>query len=727
MTHYKNPFSKLSNDELLSFFLSNPQEALDHLFSSGFYLRPQKDAGQFWSNFFQAGIPDRLSSDPAYNSIASTLSQMHLFFHLTELYARQIKNAERDLIKLKPTREALIRALFLSVELGELFTEPNKLPKYSFKSLSAIKQILGYYNKNCSLENLTAYSVELFNTAKLLLMLKNDFQTLNEFIELFEYGEFCISKRNELPGFILHLADEDAKCDNRYLREKVKTAFKRQYKAFDSQNDISNQEHFKKFDRIYKTNEGLATVFYSGGTVTGGPAGTTALEIEEDIFELLESKSSDERNEGMLKMMEKVIETNYHYQLRNALAAIFQPNDTLDVHTYSLKLEKFGCTLYELFSAISSLAALADNLRYTAEFPDSCDLSVTKTRIVSLIRNEHPALREEELESASLSAIVGDFAAIEVINDPFYILSKDTLHKYFRKTEELKGKSDEELDTIVDILSSPDKSIAFNPIYKLRDGFLFAYKTFLHCDVNRAVYDFFVSRELFNNHKTSDSKQTASNHKNREEIFNRSIKEALQSITPFAKSNIDLKKFDNKISGEIDILGYFPKEKLVLSIQVKLSNTTIRTEQYKATWIQEKLLNEAGRQTARDSKILSSPSSGELLSKVFDIEVNEDVDVYHLIVTDNFYADHYDFPITNSDITVLCVSHFELTSLLKNIRIRADQDKWDLFANDIPGNNLIDLLENNVFWRFAGRAIEDYKMNDTLYLIDDEHNIALEV
>ena len=257
----------------------------------------------------------------------------------------------------------------------------------------------------------------------------------------------------------------------------------------------------------------------------------------------------------------------------------------------------------------------------------------------------------------------------------------------FLLIEELKLKSDIELEKLLDFVADLNNGIPFSPIYKVGEEYFFSYRTCYIGDLNRMVYNHFITEKLYNSSGkkkgSEEAKQIGQNNESRESSFNHSIKNVISAITHYVEYGV--KYNSGKLSGDIDVIAYFKDENIIMPIQVKLSNTSLHTEKGKSVWIDNQIIKRGLDQVDKDLKLLSLNSGIEFIAKklkIDDVPRLKNATIYPLIITDNFYVDHERFIYSDNGKKVMCVSFFELKHLIMNINIHEKQVKWNSFQEN---------------------------------------------
>lgn len=732
----KNPAKiKISVPEIIELFKTNPENAYEKLISSGYYINSTK-SDNFWNSYMQLdherlgqGFPYALDT---YNKVV----WLKLFYDLNLIYKTEKAKAIKELIGLNPDATSLTKSLFLCLELGETSPQPTIFPNYSEHSLEAVKSLLKEVLPFLDKKNGTPYSFELAQVSNNLIKIQIDIALLSEFLDAFIWTDLEMVQNENGKGFKLGLPLGEPKIENLFVLNNLKTLLKRDYKRKDSQPNISEEEHFKRNDPKWKTMEGLATIFVSKGTsVISQPPGTTFLEVDESLLDF-DLNDKEKMQEAIYKSHLEAKEQNFHFQFRQALSEIYQPNDEIDIHALHIEIEpNIYVSLYELLCAMSCLIAKADTFRYMAECLGSSSIESIKRSLKDFINSQKPELSMEEKENLMNSEIVHHFEMFDEFYEKriFNFLTRDSILKWFDKVEELKLKTSKELIAIINLFSSVTSVLPFNPIYKINEKYFFSYTTCRKFNINQFLYDMYISDRLFNGRRKAreETIKIGENHKRRETKFTNSLKEILGEYTPFVKSGLKFgfpnsSKDFGELHGEFDVIAYFESENVIIPIQVKLSNVSPRSERRKGEWINDHIKDKGIRQVVKDVKLLQSKPGLKFIEDKMEIPFElVDPIVYPVIVTDNFFADHIPFVYNENDDYVLCVSYFELKCLLLNEKIHDKQGNWLPFERSNAASRIIESIETNSFWDFLDEISDNYDFSKTLTAINDEMKIEM--
>jgi hypothetical protein len=734
MSNNKIKKPKLSPESIQKQLLDDSGLFLDQVIKSRVYLTPRSDAATFWCNFKLVVSSENFFTDEVTHGYCAFISKMNLFHDIYWLYQDNLKSQFDNLRLFNPSTSVLIKTLTLLLEIGEVFEQPDITPGYSLKSLKTMKWILREFEAKKSENVKSEYSVELYNCVKQLIGLKIDLETLLDFISAYETGNFDLVQLPNRQGYELIPYSGISKGSNQYVLERLKTEIKQSYKKQEAQDGISGEDHFKCVDPVFNTDKGFAAIAVSGGTLIGQPEGTTELKIDESTFDKMSSNDPQVQQLGFAESLLAFRRQHFHYNYRNAMADAYYPNDILDIHGYTVKIKDgLEVTLYDIFCVTSCLIAIADDYRYFSLFPGKMGIKDSIPSIIETIKSVNPNIEEEALQKEIINSIVTHFEIIENECNPFALLTKKEIITQLRVITELSRKSDDELSSILDTITAIENSFAYNPLCKLGDKYIFLFKACLELNFNRMVYDYFISENLFRQGTKSNTKDLAkSNDKLREEEFCKGIGNCLKSLTKHVITNQTFLPIEGEAviiqGGEFDVLAYFEKENLILAIQVKLSNTVKKNENAKAAWVDTNIWGKAAEQIQKDREFLSNESGLEFASNRLNLKaVPTNPQICHLIVTDNFLADHNIVCLNDKSAKAVCISFFEFYNVFFNIRVHDRQKSWKNVIANGSIKTFLELIERNEFWSFLEGVADGYKINDELKLINKQNSVRIKV
>lgn len=725
MSKNKKRNTKTSVAELIKLFKTNPCQAYKSLISSSHYF-DTKQSDDFWTEYNKL---DHKSLAEKFTESISTfkrVSQLKIFYDLKKSYETKKSKTIENILSLNPDETSFSKALFLCLELGStLPPQPNDFPNYTEESFKAVKKVLREILPKLKKENQTSYSPELVRCSNNLLKIQIDIDLLTTFLDAFVSADFEMTPNKDSKKLILSLPDNKPKNENIFILNQLKTIIKRDFKRQESQPKISEEKHFKKIDSKWKTNEGPVIAFHSKNLI---PMNQTqkgiSLQIEDDsIFSRIISANQENQDKATFQIISLKQEQNFHSQFRQALSQVYQPNEEIDIHTLQLEIkDSVFISLFELICAQSCLIAKAYEHQSLVNLTNN-SIEVIKYTILQ----QHGITLHEDANNFIIQHLV-DFENL------FFFTKQEVVSNWLRSIEELKEKSESELNAMIDFLSSLDSPLPFNAIYKIDSKYYFSYRA---CDyrfnLNRLLYDNYVSDKLFNpNRKPKEERITIDKtQKDREISFTNSLKELFKKFTPFAEANLDYSKPSHKydfgnLKGEFDVIAYFDKENIIIPIQVKLSNTSPRSEKRKKEWILNHIEKKGIEQVGKDFELLQTKSGLEFIAD--NLKVNSEIKnplIYPLIVTDNFFADHLSFYYEENNNPVFCVSYFELKHLILNQKIHNEQKDWSPFNADNAASQLIEIIKNNTFWDFINDFALDFKLEKSLSLINEDFNIEM--
>lgn len=734
MKYRKSKLGPLEVDAVVGLFQTSPKDAFHQLLSSGIYFN-HSNSPLFWESISKMDFDEVKKRFPQSEKVFHDLEHLKRFYQLNSFFEQKLSDLQKEIISRNPSKEALLNALFLSLELKEANPNTTKFPGYSEESVKAIKRLLKGISPGLSSENSSGYTPELVNLCNQAIRTEMDLLMLEDFLDAFVWAGFCLVEIPDKMGFRLHLSDSVDRSRNPFILNYLKNEVKRSFKKNESQPHLSEEAHLKKHDLIWKTDEGLVTLLVSENvTITGTPPGTTYMQVDDSFF----NSGSNDGLDPIQKTMALTLEQSFHYQFRQAMALVYQPNDEVDIHALQVEIKpKIFVSIFELICAMSCLIAKADNFRYKSDFYGCSIRSLWRGTLEKLLFSR-PELPLTELASELDEAFIHGLSQIEErYKDSFvpHFIDQKTIVGWFRKVEELKSKSDSELRAIVDLFSSLESGLPFNPIYESGNQYYFSFLTCWKFNINRHLYDFFISDKLFNsNRKTKEELlRVDKSQKSRELKFTSSIADLLKILTPFVSVGLKFgepsSEFDfGDLEGDCDVLAYFEKENLLLAIQVKLSNVSPRTERRKAEWIQNHIEKKGVSQVVKDQKLLAIREGLAFVSRVLQIPIPvEKPQVYSLIVTDNFFCDHQSFQYNDEGDKVYCISYFELKSLIRGQKVHGKQVAWEPFDELSAGRYLIRLIEENHFWSFLEDSAKDFQYSKSLMTVEKENGIEFTI
>ena len=712
-----NKSSAFNSIEFIALLKKDPIRAFNVFIEHNNYFNTE-----VWSEFRKINIPELEKKHPASTNCLEKFIVLQYFAYLHIELAKAIRVQLEEIKRLNPSKELLLKCLYLSLELAD---QNNKWPTYSNESVRAIKKILSQAKLKEQGKSKTNPSKDLFNTALFLLRFTIDQALVSEFLDIFLWADFEF--RKDTSGHLL-FPESKSRESNLYINNLIKTEIKKAFLKKESQSLISKQEHFLKNDLKWKTNEGVVEVMTNKNVkVTSTKPGTTSLQVDDEIFEKLHSDDPAIRNEGTMWLLWHQAEQGFHLNLRDGLSEVYIPNDVVDIH-YTLKKPfspKFDITIYDFFCITSALISNGKLYHNLSKHPLQ-NIASIKSVLFESIMKENPSLSEDEIWKQCDSNLALNFSGYEKhLNlPPVLVFDKNDMLAMFRKVEELKEKTDEELITILDFLANPNSSLPFTPIYKLGDNYHFSYVTCLF-NFNRVIYDSFISKELFNNNNKSPDKQKiiGDDQNNRSKLFHESLKNDLLKIATKARS------FDRpENTGDFDVLAYFKEGNALLAIQVKLSNTSPMTERRKAEWIEKHIHRKGIEQIEKDLRFLSSPIGLAFAVKELGLKKPppNGLEIYQLIVTDNFYCDHLSLPLSIDKRKVMVISYFELRNLIDNKQVDDRQGSW-VIDKKSPAKSIISNIEKNAFWKFIIPIVKQVKLEKSLTTLPEEYQVHLRI
>jgi hypothetical protein len=735
--------NKIKADQILKLLQLAPEKAYKKLISSIHHYFNSALANDFWDAFQKLDIEKLANQFPESSEIFYRFNTLKMFNDMNNFYEEERDLKVKFLVSLKVDRKLLVKSFFLCLELGETRIHQTNFYGYSEESLEAIKSSLAQIVPLLSGEGTEPYSVELLQYSNDLIRIQVDIALLAQYVDAFVWAGFELSiNEEENGGYILSLPTENVRRKNPFILNQLKTFVKRNFKIIEAHPEISLEEHFKKIDQIWKTHEGYLSALYSSGcTITSNTPGTTALQVDNDSFLTdLTSDDATKRTVATTELELMKIEQNFHVNYRHALSQIYQPNDEIDIHALHLELEPdIFVTFYELICAMSCVIAKAHTFKHISQYPNSGSIAKVKTAIINIVAKENPGLCAMEIENFVNDEIVHNFRTLDQRYEQkaFFFFERSTIVGWFRKIEELKSKSVAELEAIVNLLSNFDSPLPFNPFYNTDGKYYFSYLTCCNFNLNQYLFDYYISDKLFKSvpdvQSHAERKFIGENHKGREVRFTYSLKSLFKTITPYVEAAVDYGNsninFDfGDLRGEIDLVAYFENENIIMPIQVKLSNTSPKSEKRKQGWVNTQIIEKCLPQVNKDVKLLEFKQGLQFISKQLKtkIEITNPC-IYPLIVTDNFFADHQLFPYGEKGHKVSCVSYFEILHLIRGRQVHSSQNYWPPFVEGNAAARLIEAIESNAFWKFLDEAANIFTFSKSLMAITKEYRIEMKV
>ncbi|MFW6248421.1 MAG: hypothetical protein ACOC4J_01465, partial [Bacteroidota bacterium] len=686
----KSKKNHLTATELIQLLKAQPNEAYSLVESSlVHYLSEESDS--FWKKYFQLDINTVAANCSESISVINKFEGIQLFRLIKLYYEKEIKNIEKQINAIEPNGEAILKAVFICIEIGYSSTPSPNFPEFSEESLKASKLVLKkFLPRNGGANN--SLSTELVSNCSLLIRLQTDLLKLWDLLYAFLYGGFSLQEKVDRTGYYL-VINENEKSNNLFILNELKQKIKRDFKKSASQSDVSQDDHFKKIDPKWRTNEGFATSFISAAKTISQHPGTTSIPVEDGYFDNWDSEDHKKRTEAITRVLQDFNDQHFHHNYRQALSGIYQPNDEVDIKKMHIVIKSnLEISLHDILCANSCLIAMAHKISNLIEDARS-DISELYFGSIKHYQMHNPSLPLKEIQEYVDSNFTEELIILNETDkfNPFVTISKSDTLFWLKSIEDLKRKSDIELNAIIDILSGFQSGTPYNLIYGFGKSYLFFYKSCLKFDLNRTLYDHYLSDELFNSRNKIQEKLIiiGKNHREREALFTQSIGDLLNRFTKNVKVALIIKNPKTKKTiGDFDVLAYFEPENTFLSIQVKLSNVTPKTEKRKTEWV-SKHIQKALEQTDKDNLVLKNSNSGfELVCKELGIDfISNKPEIFHLIVTDNFFVDHQSYEYQEGKI-VTCISYFELKHLLLNEKIHQNQDDWTEITNKNAVSNL---------------------------------------
>lgn len=723
---------------VLRLFEVNPFEAYIRFLDLDLAFRSE-GASHFW-NLFNKLDHNRLSNLlPQYNNVFNVMEDLNLLYSYDLMYNETKTKWIEEILSINPDRQALLKALFVNLELGYASPQPSDFPGYSEDSLTALKNILSEISPQLVPDNSTGYSVNLAQLCRNLINAEMDMILVAKCHDYVAHGGMVLQPKNEGYGSVVKYPTKYSTERRLNILNQLKTGVSRQFQRNISQTNLSKLDHFKINDPIYKSDQGILSVVHNGNvSISGLPEGTTSVQVDDAFFDELKSDDPEIRAKGSEKIIELLFKQSFNYHLRQALSGIYLPKDHISAHQFRIRLaENLSTSVFEFICVVSCLVAKAWTFQNLSDFPGSSIISFKRALLYKLMHC-YPDKSQTILDDQINSFIVHELSDIEKkhVSGAFHLFEMHQILSFLCEVEDLKQTPSNVLEAIVNLISNDAGAMPFNPIYKIDNLYYFSYQSFTGFDINRMAYDFIVSDRLFNvNKRNSLELPLEAYHKLREQSLIKELKSLFQNITPHVIANEThrdvLGAIDKDIhQAEFDLLAYSQEENTFIIIQVKLSNITPRTEKRNQDWIEKKLRLKAVEQLYKDKEFIRTDTGLKAIFKRFNLEMpsKENIPgINMLILSDSYLYDHEKVSMSESDQEILCISYFELKNLLLNQKINEKQTELPIFNGIRPFSVLKTTLDENVFWKFLNVDFDKYVYTQSTRVIEEQHSIEFRI
>lgn len=635
-----------------------------------------------------------------------------------------------ELFKYNPSSEALVTAIYLSIELGDARSGEERFPTYTLDTIKAVRELLRLHSKECEYGS-NRYSLELYEIVDRLLQVSIEQQVLNEIWNLLSLPGFSFRKSPDHPGFLFEL-DHAEKINHSYILEQLKEWVARNYHIQRVQKIISDEEHFRAIDGKLKTDVGRAFIIHDSNCVVEDlTPGFTSLQDTEGFLDGLQSEDMNERATASAKLFTMIFEQHFHVSYREALSVVYHPKDSIDIKSIKIQLENGeDVPLIDLLRVSSALIAYSNAILEAKQLAQVIDIPTIRRNLIKKIKENEPFVSETNILAKAETYIAANLEDLQRHTEFLLPFIKSTaLLARLRTIEELKNKSSETLIGMLDLLCALDMKNLYAPIHAVEGKYYLVHQL---CDnnFNLNLYNYYLSNIMFDSSSNASQKiRIGTNHKNREADFLSALKNAFkQSKIDLASTKIELQfpEWHESPDSAIDFVAYSEKENALLLVEVKLSNTPKEKESAKRLWISNMLNKKAKAQLKKDIELVLTDKGlnhvGKQLELTKDI-MREGLSIYSLIVTDNFYADHGVIKVDNN-LSAIVVSYFELSCLLLGIQAHPNQTK---IAEPSTIAQLIKLVAENKFWSFLKDVSSHYKEHKMLRVVHPKYRIELRI
>lgn len=736
---FENQIIKRKVSQILRLLEINPSEAFQRFLNLDFDFS-KLGTSLFWNSFNDFNLNRLRNIFPHFENVFDKLEILQFLYNLACMYNETKTKWIKEILSMNPDRQALLKALFVNLELGDASPQPSDFPSYSEDSLTALKNILSEISPQLVPDNSTGYSVHLAQLCRNLINAEMDMILVAKCHDYVSHGGMVLEPKNDGYGSVAKYPTKYSAERRLNILNQFKTGVSRQFQRNISQTNLSKLDHFKINDPLYKSDQGILSVLHNSNvSVSGLPEGTTSMQVDDSFFDELKSDDPEIRTKGSEKIIELLFKQSFNYHLRQALSGIYLPKDHVNAHQFRIRLvENLSTSVFEFICVVSCLVAKAWTFQNLSDFPGSSIMSFKRALLYNLIHC-YPDESQTILDDQTNSLIVHELSVIEKNHIPgaFHLFEMHQILSLLSEVEDLKQTPSNVLEAIVNLISNISGELPFNPIYKIDELYYFSYKSFTGFDVNRIIYDFIVSDRLFNVRKINSLElPREAYHKVREQSMVGELKLLFMNITPYVIANEthhDVLGAINYITpqAEFDLIAYSKEENTFLIIQVKLSNIAPRTEKRKMDWIEKNIKCKAIEQLQKDLEFIQSDIGLLAIFNRFNLEVPWKVQpptIDLLILSESYLYDHEKVTMPNSEQKILCISFFELKNLILNQQVNKMQSELPIIiGSKRPIQLLKKSIEENVFWEFLNDDVEKYSFSHSTKVIEQQHSLEFRI
>jgi hypothetical protein len=591
-------------------------------------------------------------------------------------------------LKGKTSYKDLLETLLIIVEtatyaekLGRKDFMEIGLPTYSINTLTAINEILenDTLKKAFLPDNALDRSQIPMAEILALLLTKIEILELYEMIDEVNFDEYKLIKEEEGHYYTEFLGDLSK---NRHYLELIKDKARKDFYTSYSKDLVSEDEFFKSNANL-KTNEGFAAMFVQNAEVIESSQGTTWLSFE-DENDLWNKVFNQHRAYYYRKTMESHYILKEEDKIKEIFVLLDKENDVkITIYSIIAMTAWIKATSQMLHNPVS-LGWYNNKLYFSKIFTqfsinDSATEDDKEQNVINILHNifyYYPAL----LENKQLNELVY-WADIDIF-----------IQQILNENDDLKIYTLEELKVILNYivklnlpgLRKNEKNLQIIP---------FAFVEIDHIDF---VYSELICKDLYDTQNNKGQSNNENKSQIREKLICKKMEDLFKLKFKYAKANVGFK--DNSINsgdlnGEFDLIVVDEDSKSALCIELKLKNTFPFNRKGKYEWFDDKILGKkkkigAVQQVKKYYDYFHLSDCGKnQIKALFDLDIEmealqkEGYKFFSLIVTDNFYFDHYQI-IYDADrkLSTMLISFFELKILLENLELFEEGTKnWVLY------------------------------------------------
>ncbi len=637
---------------------------------------------------------------------------------------KKFKIPKISILNHKISKSKLLEILTLFVEISTYAFEFQRkditnlgIPIYSEITLKSINNI--FNEKELSFleetENPSNLELELLEHIWDLFFAFYNISLVDEMLDEIVYDEYILIKDGDLSFYTEFQGKEEI---NRHFLEFQKQKTKDFFLSNQNKNKVSEDIFFQKNDTTLKTDEGLGIFFTQNLEVIKKPNGTTSIPVdgldENQIFDLIQKQH---------QAYYYRVQMQQHYELKDEdnIKNLFVylgkniENEDINVSVHSIiSLCAWIKTVSTLLYNPTSFQRLNNKVYFSEIFnlnpyPENLEgielQSFGKTLIYQIIQEYHNLLEKQCLNEVIV------FGNIDIF-----------LQNILNENEDLKKHTLQQLKAIFDYIVKIDL-VGLGKING--EEFYIIPNAFTNIDHINKVYNTLVCENLYSNKKDIQNQET---HRERE----KNMCETLASYFKDFKTTYNLGFNANGInsgnlSGEFDVLIVDEISKSILAIEVKLKNTYCFNRKGKYIWYDNKIKNEALTQIKKyyDYFYLSDCGKSQV-KKLFGLDIemktktNDGYRLYTLVVTDNFYFDHFEDIYDNDrKLSTVIVSFFELKTLLQGNELFEENTKnWLIYHYSLILN--VKKLQNQEIEAFIESENKDIPQNFIDFIIQNK-------